>query len=119
MLQLVAVRESIGKSVPLAVQEGLGTLSVGFPAVLSPISVRTEIECLRGMSAYLLKNMLINKTKININFISMQLIRYHINKLFGFFPPEAGVGYGFTVNMLAYFLSAVLNVAFYHKPLNH
>ena len=49
----------------------------------------------------------------------MQLIRYHINKFFGFYPPEAWVGYGFTVNMLAYFLRAVLNVAFYHKPLNH
>ena len=49
----------------------------------------------------------------------MQLIRYHINKLFGFYPTEAGVGYGFTVNMPAYFLRAVLNVAFNHKPLNH
>ena len=45
----------------------------------------------------------------------MQFIRYHINKLFGLFPPEARVGYGFTVNMLAYLLRAVLNVAFNHQ----
>ena len=40
-----AVGESIGEFAPLAVQEGLGTQSEGFPAVLFPISVRTEIGC--------------------------------------------------------------------------
>ena len=36
---------------PFVVQEGSGTRSKGFPTVLSPISVRTEMGCLRGMSA--------------------------------------------------------------------
>ena len=44
-LNLIAVGVSKGEFAPLAVQEGLGTQSEGFPAVLSPISVRTEIGC--------------------------------------------------------------------------
>ena len=42
-IKICAVRVSIGKFVPLAVQDGSGTLSVGFPTVLSPISDRTEM----------------------------------------------------------------------------
>ena len=36
---------------PFVVQEGSETRSKGCPTALSPISVRTEMGCLRGMSA--------------------------------------------------------------------
>ena len=42
-IKICAVKVSIGKFVPLAVQEGSGTQSEGFPMVLSPISDRTEM----------------------------------------------------------------------------
>ena len=48
---LYTVRVSKGKFVPLVIREGPETQLKGFPAVLFPISVRTEIGCLRGTSA--------------------------------------------------------------------
>ena len=48
---LCAVKVSKGKFVPLVIREGPETQLKGFPAVLFPISVRTEIGCLRGTSA--------------------------------------------------------------------
>ena len=45
------VKVSKGKFVPLVIREGPETQPIGFPAVLFPISVRTEIGCLRGTSA--------------------------------------------------------------------
>ena len=48
---LYTVRVSKGKFVPLVIREGPETQPIGFPAVLFPISVRTEIGCPRGTSA--------------------------------------------------------------------
>ena len=48
---LYTVRVSKGKFVPLVIREGPETQLKGFPAVLFPISVRTEIGCPRGTSA--------------------------------------------------------------------
>jgi len=45
------VKVSKGKFVPLVIREGPETQPIGFPAVLFPISVRTEIGCPRGTSA--------------------------------------------------------------------
>ena len=42
---------SKGKFVPLVIREDPETQPIGCPAVLSPISVRTEIGCPRGTSA--------------------------------------------------------------------
>ena len=50
-IKLAATRGDSKGGTPFVVQEGLGTRSKGFPTVLSPISVRTEMGCLRGMSA--------------------------------------------------------------------
>ena len=47
---LYTVRVSKGKFVPLVIREGPETQPIGFPAALSPISVRAEIGCPRGTS---------------------------------------------------------------------
>ena len=39
-------------------------------------------------------------------------------KLFGLFPAEAGIGYGFAVFVIAYFLRSVHKIAFYHQALD-
>ena len=44
------VKVSKGKFVPLVIREGPETQPIGFPAALSPISVRAEIGCPRGTS---------------------------------------------------------------------
>ena len=49
----IAVGVSKREFAPLVVQEGSETQSKGFPTVLSPISVRTEIGCPHGMSAFI------------------------------------------------------------------
>ena len=48
---LYTVKVSKGKFVPLVIREGPETQLKGCPAVLFPISVRTEIGCPRGTSA--------------------------------------------------------------------
>ena len=49
----IAVGVSKREFAPLVVQEGSETQSKGCPTVLSPISVRTEIGCPHGISAFI------------------------------------------------------------------
>ena len=44
-IKFAVVGESKGEFAPLVIQEGSETQLKGFPTVLSPISVRTEIGC--------------------------------------------------------------------------
>ena len=51
-LNVFVVRVSKGKFVPLVIREGSETQLKGCPTALFPISVRTEIGCPRGTSAF-------------------------------------------------------------------
>ena len=57
ILYFYIVKVSKGKFVPLVIREGPETQLKGCPAVLSPISVRTEIGRPRGTSANGLKKL--------------------------------------------------------------
>ena len=49
---------------------------------------------------------------------SLELICDLEDEFFGFFPAEAGVGDRLSVDVLAYFLRAVLDIAFDHETLD-
>ena len=48
----------------------------------------------------------------------LQQLRYVVNESFGLFPAKAGVGNGFSEDMLLGLTSTVLKVALDHKPLD-